>query len=153
QSSINTQRDLPYAGADIFRLNFATREVQQLTFARTPGDPDAPLRPGEFTPNTGAGTWYHTADGAYQPNDVPPAYNSLGYGIFNLGPAPAAGGKVIFVSNRNGFVPPKGYTNPTLQLYSMDEDGGNVELIGPLNIGSALHPTPLRDGRMMFSSF
>src|SRR5262249_2048228 len=30
--SINNQRDLPYAGADIFRINLATREIQQLTF-------------------------------------------------------------------------------------------------------------------------
>ena len=59
----------------------------------------------------------------------------------------------MFVSNRNGFVPPKGYTNPTLQLYVMDDDGSNVTPIAPMTIGSALHPTPLADGRLMFSSF
>ena len=32
----------------------------------------------------------------------------------------------MFTSNRNGFLPPKGYTNPTLQLFVMDEDGSNV---------------------------
>src|SRR5205823_1186824 len=34
----------------------------------------------------------------------------------------------------------------------MDDDGSNVELIGHLNIGSALHPVVLRDGRVMFST-
>ncbi len=33
----------------------------------------------------------------------------------------------------------------------MDEDGANVTPIAPMNIGSALHPTPLRDGRLMFT--
>src|SRR5215470_15208205 len=40
--SYNSQRGLPYLGADIFRINMQTRAVEQLTF-------------GEFTPNTGAG--------------------------------------------------------------------------------------------------
>jgi hypothetical protein len=35
----------------------------------------------------------------------------------------------------------------------MDEDGSNVEKIGHLNIGSALHPTVLADGRIMFASW
>ena len=34
----------------------------------------------------------------------------------------------------------------------MDDDGSNVEFIGHLNIGSALHPVVLRDGRVMFST-
>jgi hypothetical protein len=62
------------------------------------------------------------------------------------------GGSSSLTSNRNGFLPPKGYTNPTLQLFVMDEDGGNVTPIAPMNVSSALHPTPLRDGRVMFSS-
>ena len=53
----------------------------------------------------------------------PAGYDYLGYGILNLGPAPLAGGKIAFTSNRNGFVPPHGLTNPTLQLFVMDEDG------------------------------
>ncbi len=63
-----------------------------------------------------------------------------------------AGGRIAFSSNRNGFVPPRGLTNPTMQLFVMDEDGGNVTQIAPMNIGSALHPTPLVDGRLLFSS-
>jgi hypothetical protein len=135
-SELNGQRgDLPYAGADIYRIQVATREIDRLTFQ-------------EFTPNTGAGNWHPT-----NPVDPPANFNRLGYGILNLGPAPLAGGKIVFVSNRNGFIPPKGYTNPTLQLFVMDEDGSNVTPIAPMTIGSALHPIPLRDGRVLFSSF
>jgi hypothetical protein len=39
QQGYNTQRDLPWAGADIFRINLQTRQIEQLTFQ-------------EFTPNT-----------------------------------------------------------------------------------------------------
>ena len=102
---------------------------------------------GEYTPNTGAGVFDES-------NPVNPGnqFDHLGYGILNLGPAPVAGGKIAFTSNRNGYLPPKGFTNPTLQLYVMDEDGGNVTPIAPMSISSALHPTPLRDGRLLFSS-
>ena len=34
----------------------------------------------------------------------------------------------------------------------MDDDGNNVETIGHLNLGCALHPVMLTDGRIMFSS-
>jgi hypothetical protein len=71
--------------------------------------------------------------------------------VLNLGPCPLPGGKIVFVSNRNAFRPPK-HPSPTLQLFVMDEDGGNVECIGHLNIGMALHPVVLTDGRIMFSS-
>lgn len=130
----NYQRGLPYDGADIYRLEFATRAITRLTF-------------GEFTPNTGAGDFDES-------NPVNPSggHDYLGYGILNLGPAPVAGGKIAFSSNRNGFVPPRGLTNPTLQLFVMDEDGANVTQIAPMNIGSALHPTPLRDGRLAYST-
>ncbi len=140
-ASVNYQRGLPYAGADIYRIHLASRRIERLTY-------------GEFTPNTGAARWYRADDGNYQPVDTPNPYawDHLGYGILNLGPAPIAGGKIAFTSNRNGFGPPKGYTNPTLQLFVMDADGGNVRHIAPMNISSALHPTPLRDGRLMFSS-
>ena len=39
-----------------------------------------------------------------------------------------------------------------LQLFVMDDDGANVEKIGHLNIGQALHPVILKDGRIIFSS-
>jgi hypothetical protein len=75
--------------------------------------------------------------------------------VFNLGPCPVPGGKVAFVSDRNAFRA----TNPgyapnalALQLFVMDEDGSNVECVGHLNLGMALHPAILQDGRLMFSS-
>lgn len=133
--SLNTQRqNLPDAGADIYRIHVPTRTIEQLTH-------------GEFTPNTGAGTWDES-----NPLDPPSSFNRLGYGILNLGPTPVPGGKIAFTSNRNGFEPPKGYTAPTLQLFVMDEDGQNVTPIGPMTISSALHPTILQDGRLLFSS-
>ncbi|MCB1032381.1 MAG: hypothetical protein KDD47_00925, partial [Acidobacteria bacterium] len=98
--------------------------------------------------NTGAGNWDES-----NPVDPPAGFNRLGYGILNLGPTPVPGGRIAFTSNRNGFTPPKGFTNPTLQLYVMDEDGDNVEAIAPMSINSALHPTILEDGRIMFSSY
>jgi len=134
--SLNTQRgDLPHLGADIFRINLETRVTEQLTF-------------GEFTPNTGAGNWDEG-----NPLNPTSEFNRLGYGILNLGPMPLPGGRLAFTSNRNGFVPTKGFTNPTLQLYVMDTDGSNIEAIAPMTIGSALHPTILNDGRLMFSSY
>jgi len=135
-TQVNTQRnDLPLLGADVYRLDLETRAVTQLTF-------------GEFTPNTGAGNWDES-----NPLDPPDEFNRLGYGILNLGPTPVAGGRIAFTSNRNGFTPPKTFTAPTQQLYVMDASGANVEPIAPMSIGSALHPTPLRDGRLMFSSY
>lgn len=135
ESELNFQRDwLPYSGADIFRIHVPTRVVQQLTH-------------GEFTPNTGAGNFDES-----NPLDPPPQFNRLGYGILNLGPSPLPGGKVAFTSNRSGFWPQKGFTAPTMQLYVMDEDGRNVTPIAPMTVSSALHPTILQDGRLLFSS-
>ncbi len=135
-TQVNGQRnDLPLLGADLFRIDLETRVITQLTF-------------GEFTPNTGAGNWDES-----NPLDPDPQFNRLGYGVLNLGPVPVAGGRIAFTSNRNGFTPPKTFTAPTMQLYVMDEDGSNVEAIAPMSINSALHPTPLVDGRLMFSSY
>ena len=135
-ATLNYQRrDASRAGADIFKINLKTRQVVQLTFQ-------------EWTPNTAAADWSTnhlsaSSSGKYY----------LGYGIFNLGPCPLPGGRVMFTSSRNGFLPNKDYTFPNLQLFVMDEDGKNVEQIGHLNLGSALHPTILKDGRVMFSSY
>lgn len=133
---LNTQRDnLSRRGADIFRIHLQSRQVQQLTF-------------GEFTPATGAGNFDET-----NPLDPPPQYNRLGYGILNLGPMPLPGGRIAFTSSRNGLLPTAPYTSPNLQLFVMDLDGSNPEAIAPMTLGSALHPTILRDGRLMFSSY
>ena len=46
------------------------------------------------------------------------------YGVYNIHPCPAPGGKIVFVSNRNAYLPPpKSYPTIALQLHSMDEDG------------------------------
>jgi Hydrazine synthase alpha subunit middle domain len=122
----------PRGGADIFKLHVPSRRVVQLTHQ-------------ELTPNTGAADWSsdfrHAQEGK----------TWLSYGVLNLGPCPLPGGRIAFVSSRNGFKPPKHHW-PTLQLFVMDDDGRNVEQIGYLNIGMALHPTILTDGRMLFSS-
>src|ERR1019366_4522096 len=75
----------------------------------------------------------------------------LNYGVLNMGPCPLPGGRLIFTSNRNAFKPPK-HPSPTLQLFVMDDDGKNVQMIGHFNLGMALHPVILKDGRVIFSS-
>ncbi len=114
----------PRGGADIYKIHLKSRKIVRLTHQ-------------ERTPNTGI----IAADGLKQ---IP---------VFNLGPCPAPGGKVVFTSTRNLFEAPKMYTRGTFQLFVMDDDGANVEMIGHLNIASALHPSILRDGRVMFSSY
>lgn len=109
--------------ADLFKVHAKTRKTVRLTHQ-------------VFTPNTGV-----IAKGLRAP------------GVYNLGPCPLPGRKVMFTSNRNGYEPTKGYTPTTLQLFTVDEDGNNVELVGHLNINSALHPTILKDGRVMFTSY
>ena len=88
----------------------------------------------EYTPNTSVRT------------------EPLPYGIFNMGPCPVSGGKVVFTSNRNGFIPPKQYTPVTSQLYVMNDDGTEVTPIAPMTLGAALHPFQLKDGRIAFST-
>lgn len=121
-------------GADIYKVHVKSRRIVRLTDQT-------------FTPNTGAANWssdFRTRE---------KGKNSLGYGVLNCGPCPLPGGKVVFTSNRNAHVPPTGGPRgSTLQLFVMDEDGNNVEQIGHLNLGVALHPVVLKDGRIMFSS-
>ncbi len=119
---------LGHKGSDIYKIHVPTRKVVQLTQQ-------------VFTPNTGAADWTKT--------QLP------SWGVYNLGPCPVPGGKLVFVSDRNAFKA----TNPgyapnalALQLFIMDDDGKNVECIGHLNLGMALHPVILKDGRIMFSS-
>lgn len=121
------------SSADIFKINVKTRETVQLTTQT-------------FTPNTGAADW---ADGFTKPQQNK---TSLSYGVINTGPCPVPGGRVVFTSNRNAYRPPHGYPQITLQLFAMDDDGKNVEQIGFLNVAGALHPTILKDGRILFSS-
>lgn len=111
-------------GSDIYKVHVKSRKIVQLTHQQK-------------TPNTGA----IAADTDSHPN-----------GVHNLAPCPVAGGRVVFCSDRNGYRGVREQTQPALQLFLMDEDGSNVELIGPLNLGTALHPVAMKDGRVMFSS-
>jgi hypothetical protein len=122
-----------HLGSDIYRMNLRTRKIVQLTRQ-------------QFTPNTGAADW--ASD--YRKHEE--GKTSLGYGVFNMGPYPLPGGRVVFTSNRNAFRPTRGYPRVALQLFVMDDDGKNVEQIGHLNLAGALHPVVLRDGSILFSS-
>ena len=68
-------------------------------------------------------------------------------------PAPFPAAKWSSPPAETAFSLTKGFTAPNLQLYTMDNDGKNVELMGHMNLGSALHPTVLTDGRVIFSSY
>src|SRR5262249_18804149 len=117
-----------HRGSDIYKVHVRSKKVVRLTRQ-------------VFTPNTGAADWSKVG--------LPP------WGVHNLGPCPLPGGRLSFVSDRNAFKA----TNPgyapnalALQLFVMDDDGPNVARIGHLNLGMALHPVVLKDGRLMFSS-
>jgi Hydrazine synthase alpha subunit middle domain len=136
KSERNYQRDnAPKQGSDIYKIHLPTRQVIRLTQQK-------------WTPAPGGIKWSSNPLEASSPDA-----NYLGYGIFNMAPCPLPGGKVMFVSSRDGYLPNKTYTFPNLRLYVMDEDGRNVEKIGHMNIGSAMHPTILKDGRVMFSTY
>lgn len=136
----------PAEGADIYKIHLKTRRIVRLTNQ-------------VFTPNTGMGNWTsdhrRDAKNPYRPTHYP-------YGVFNMGPCPLPGGKIVFTSNRDGFRPSKGYPAIALQLFVMDDsdvsiDEGeahpnNIEKIGHFNIAGALHPVVMTDGRIMFSS-
>jgi RNA polymerase sigma factor (sigma-70 family) len=110
------------AGTDIYKVHVPTRKIVQLTHQ-------------ELTPNTGTA----------KPSKNRPA-------VCNLGPCPVPGGRVAFTSDRNAFRAVQAGQPWAQQLFVMDEDGSNVECIGHLNLGTALHPTILKDGRLLFST-
>lgn len=130
-------------GADIYKIHLPSRRIVRLTNQ-------------QFTPNTGAAHWssdYRTSDKGKTHYD---------YGVFNMGPYPLPGGRIVFTSNRDGFRPSKGYPAIALQLFVMDDADSdvdaddpyprNIEKIGHLNIAGALHPVVLTDGRIIFST-
>jgi RNA polymerase sigma factor (sigma-70 family) len=123
----------PHAGADICKIHVKSRKIVQLTQQ-------------VYTPNTGATDWSKD----YRTRETGKSH--LPFGVLNTGPCPLPGGKVMFTSNRNGFRSVK-KERSAMQLFVMDDDGGNVEEVGHLNLAGALHPVILADGRVMFSSF
>lgn len=110
------------AGSDIYKIHIPTRKIVRLTHQ-------------EYTPNTSVAPWSRGK-----------------VSVYNLGPCPVPGGKVMFTSSRDGVKPPRGYPRQAHQLFVMDEAGANVEKVGHLNVAGALHPVILKDGRVMFSS-
>ncbi len=124
------------SAADIYKIHVPTRKIVRITS-------------GGFSPNTGAAHWSEDFQKAQ------PGKTTMPYPVCNMGPCPLPGGKIMFTSNRHGFISPRPTNNGfnvNLQLFVMDDDGSNVEPIGHLNIGAALHPVVLRDGRVMFST-
>ena len=125
--------DAKHSGSDIWKMHVKSRKAIKLTDQT-------------FTPNTGAANWskdFRTPE---------KGKTSLSYGVFNLGPCPVPGGRVAYTSNRNAYVPPRGYPRITLQLFLMDDDGSNIEQTGFLTIACSLHPVILKDGRLIFST-
>jgi hypothetical protein len=132
----------PRQGADIFKIHVPTRKIVRLTNQK-------------FAPNTGAANWSKDFRTPEQ------GKSHLESGVFNMGPCPLPGGRIVFTSNRDAYRPAKGYPAVALQLFVMDDrdtsigegdDPINLEKIGHFNISGALHPVVLMDGRIMFST-
>lgn len=136
----------PARGADIFKIHLGTRRIVRLTNQ-------------VFAPNTGAARW---APGCRAVPGQETRDTHFAYGVFNMGPCPLPGGRIAFTSNSEGFRPSKGYPAVALQLFVMDDRDtdvaadepypGNIEKIGHFNLAGALHPVPLADGRILFST-
>ncbi|MCI0641597.1 MAG: hypothetical protein L0Y72_32055 [Gemmataceae bacterium] len=138
----HSQWNPPRQGADIYKIHVPSRKIVRLSNQR-------------FAPNTGAAPW---AKGFRTPEKDKSHFE---YGVYNMGPCPLPGGKLVFTSNREGYRPAHGYPAVALQLFVMDDrndsiaddvDPTNLEKIGHLNISGALHPVVLADGRIMYST-
>src|SRR5262249_24997792 len=108
------------SGSDIYKVHVKSKKVVRLTHQ-------------ESTPNTACLAFAKAAPPAR-------ARAPIGRGVWNLGPCPIPGGRVMFTSTRDQVKVPRGYPKLANQLHVMDEDGSNVEKVGHINIGSALHP-------------
>jgi len=137
-----SQWNPPRQGADIFKIHVPSRKIVQLTNQK-------------YSPNTGAADWSKDFRSSEK------GKSHYEYGVYNMGPCPLPGGKIVFTSNRDGYRPARGYPAVALQLFTMDdrdesigedETPRNLEKIGHLNISGALHPVILKDGRIMYSS-
>jgi hypothetical protein len=135
-----SQWNPPRQGADIYKIHVKSRKIVRLTNQR-------------FSPNTGAAAWSKDC------RTPEKGKTYIDYGVFNMGPCPLPGGKIVFTSNREGYRPAKGYPAVALQLFVMDDrdenigddkEPTNLEKIGHLNISGALHPVVLADGRIMY---
>lgn len=141
QESLTTDtRRAPKQGSDLFKIHVATRQIVQLTH-------------GQWTPNSGVAPW--SSDPV---TPTPRGTKTVGHKPFNLGGCPVPGGKVIYSTSQYGFDAVKSATYPNMRLALLDEhcqhpDGTYcTEQVGYLNLGSALHPTIMTNGKVMFSS-
>jgi len=137
-----SQWNPPRQGADIYKIHVPTRRIVKLTNQK-------------FNPNTGAANW--SSD--FRTNE--PGKSFIETGVYNMGPCPLPGGKLVFTSNRDAYRPARGYPAVALQLFVMDdrdtsigdeETPANLEKIGHMNISGTLHPVVLTDGRIMYST-
>ena len=121
-------------GADIFKIHVKTRKIVRLTNQQF----IAQHRRGEL----GRAIIARTKKGK----------THFDYGVFNMGPCPLPGGRIVFTSNRDGFRPAKGYPGDRLATLrdgrrtraSADDDvPANLEKIGHLNIAGACIPVVL----------
>ena len=135
-----SQWNPPRQGADIYKIHVPTKKVVRLTNQI-------------FSPNTGAAPWSDDF------RKSQPGKSHIETGVYNMGPCPLPGGKIVFTSNRDGFRPPRGYPAIALQLFVMDdrdtdlgadETPTNLEKIGHMNLAGTLHPVVLKDGRIMY---
>jgi hypothetical protein len=117
-------------GSDIYKVHVKSKKVVRLTHQ-------------ESTPNTGCDAFVKA---------TPKKDGPIGQGVWNLGPCPLPGSRVAFTSTRDQVRAPRGYPRMAHQIHVMDDDGKNIDKIGHINIGSALHPVVLKDGRIMFST-
>ncbi|MFN0111428.1 MAG: hypothetical protein ACKVZH_21400 [Blastocatellia bacterium] len=126
-------RGLSLEGADIYRIELASRKVTRLTNQ-------------EFTPNTGNGANFNCANSES---------NCPRVGVFNTGPAFLPDGKIVFTSTRDNYLPNRVFNGSqrVMQLWVMDGDGKNQHPIGHLNLSAAMHPFVLKDGRIAFTSW
>src|SRR5262245_30204551 len=81
-----SQWNPPRQGADIYKMNLATRKTVRLTNQK-------------FTPNTGAAPW------SKDRRTPQPGKSYYEYGVYNMGACPLPGGRLAFTSNRDGFRP------------------------------------------------
>lgn len=74
------------------------------------------------------------------------------FAVYNMGPYEVGDGLIAFTSNRRNLYPPDRFGQVTMQVYVMNLDGSNPRNILPMSIGGALHPFPLMNGEIGWSS-
>ncbi|MCO6429245.1 MAG: hypothetical protein J5J00_00155, partial [Deltaproteobacteria bacterium] len=127
----------PLSGSDIFKIHLKTRKIVQLTNQKS-------------TPLSSTDDW--------SIGETVTPRKQLGRAVFNMGASPLPGGKIIYATNQNAYLPGNDFPHLNFQLAVTDDvddskdANQNAEVIGHLNLGSALHPHVLSNGEVLFSS-